>query len=77
MSPPFKNVFDLVQGRSHWSWLYSALSTIRDLFTIAQFRRITRPHQAFPFTTWQRVQVGRIIIDSVRAFLLQIAGLSE
>jgi hypothetical protein len=77
MSPPFKNVFDLVQGRSHWSWLYSALSTIRDLFTIAQFGRITRPHQAFPFTTWQRVQVGGIIVDRARVLLLQIAGLSE
>jgi hypothetical protein len=71
MPPPFKNVFDLVQGRSHWSWLYSALSTIRDLFTIAQFGRITRPHQAFPFTTWQRVRWEESLLIACAPFFFR------
>ena len=66
-----------ITGRSHWSWLYSALSTTRDLFTIAQFGRITRAHQALSFTTWQKVQVGGIIVDSVPFFFSNMSNCEQ
>jgi hypothetical protein len=40
---------------------------------MAQFGRIAGPHQALPFISQQRMQVGGIIVDRMRVLLLQIA----